>query len=54
MGEEWLTFMQKANNVMLWWQMLDWVEEVWRRLLDALVMVRINDVPASTPPHSGC
>ena len=28
--------MQKANDVMLWWQMLDWVEEVWRRLLDAL------------------
>ena len=36
MGEEWLTFMQKANDIMLWWQMLDWVEEVRRCLLDAL------------------
>ena len=35
-GEEWLTFMQKANDIMLWWQMLNWVEEVQRRLLDAL------------------
>ena len=35
-GEEWLTFMQKANDVMLWWQMLDWVEEVQRHLLDTL------------------
>ena len=36
MCEEWLTFMQKANDIMLWWQMLDWVEEVWRHLLDTL------------------
>ena len=35
-GNEWLDYMQKANNMMLWWQTLDWVEEVRRRLLDAL------------------
>lgn len=28
--------MNKANQVMLWWQTLDWVEEVRRRLVDAI------------------
>jgi hypothetical protein len=27
-GDEWLNYMQKANEIMLWWQTLDWVEEV--------------------------
>jgi hypothetical protein len=35
-GDEWLNYMRKANDIMLWWQTLDWVEEVQRRLLDAL------------------
>ena len=33
-GNEWLDYMQKVNNMMLWWQTLDWVEEVRQWLLD--------------------
>jgi hypothetical protein len=35
-GDEWLNYMQKVDNIMLWWQTLNWVEEVCMCLLDAL------------------
>jgi hypothetical protein len=35
-SDKWLDYMQKANGIMLWWQTLNWVEEVQRHLLDAL------------------
>jgi hypothetical protein len=35
-GEQWNSLMTKADDVMLWWQTQEWLEEACRRLVDAL------------------